>query len=149
MLLSGELDCQYALLSDPGAHSVIAPRISIGNSRQASHRTPGCADSTSEKEHHIREFPARPLTFRSRLLLILNTHIEGWYSAEACSARAMLSSSLQGFSSLFASGGGSMIIFRWIVVGTIVAGGSIALLCYKRLTVLPWSVELSKTERLV
>ncbi len=42
-----------------------------------------------------------------------------------------------------------MITFRWIVVGTIVAGGSVALLCYKRVTDLPWSVDLSKTERVV
>jgi hypothetical protein len=99
--------------------------------------------------HHIREFLERPLTSRSRLLLTVNTHMEDWYSAEACSARAILSISLQGFTSLFASSGGSTIIFRWSVVGTIVAGGSVALLCYKRLTDLPWSVELSETEGVV
>jgi hypothetical protein len=77
-------------------------------------------------------FLARLLTFRSRLLLVLNTQIENWYSAEGCSARTILRLSLQCFTSLPSPGGISMIIFFWIVVGTIVASTSVALLCYKR-----------------
>lgn len=77
-------------------------------------------------------FLIRLLTFRSRLLLVLNTHVEDWYSAEGCSARTILRLSLQCFTSLPSPGGVSMIIFLWIVVGTIVASTFIALLCYKR-----------------
>jgi hypothetical protein len=80
------------------------------------------------------EVLARLLTFRSRLLLILNTQIEDWYSAEACSARAIFGITLQCFTGLPASGGASMVIFRWIMVGTVVAGVSVALLYYRRLT---------------
>jgi hypothetical protein len=77
-------------------------------------------------------FLARLLTFRSRWLLVLSTHVEDWYSAETCNARTILSLSLQCVTSLPSPGGGSMIIFFWIVVGTIVASTSVALLCYKR-----------------
>jgi hypothetical protein len=78
------------------------------------------------------DFLVRLLTFRSRLLLILTTHVDDWYSAEACSARTILSFSLQCFTSLPSPSGKSMFIFSWIVVGTIVASTSVALLCYKR-----------------
>jgi len=78
------------------------------------------------------ELLARLLTFRSRFLLLLNTRVEDWYSAEGCSARTILRLSLQCFTNLPSLGGGSMIIFFWIVVGTIVASTSVALLCYKR-----------------
>jgi hypothetical protein len=77
-------------------------------------------------------FLTRLLTFRSRLLLVLNTHVEDWYFAEGCSARTILRLSLQCFTSLPSPSGGSMIIFLWIVVGTIVASTLVALLCYRR-----------------
>ena len=77
-------------------------------------------------------FLTRLLSFRSRLLLVLNPHIENWYSTEGCSARTILRLSLQCFTNLPSLGGGSMIIFFWIVVGIIAASTSVALLCYKR-----------------
>jgi hypothetical protein len=77
-------------------------------------------------------FLARLLTFRSRLLLVLITQVEDWYAAEGCSARTILRLSLQCFASLPSPSGGSMIVFFWIMVGTIVASTSVALLCYKR-----------------
>jgi hypothetical protein len=77
-------------------------------------------------------FLARLLTLRSRLLLVLNTQAEDWYSAEGCSARTILRLSLQCFTRVPSPSGGSMIIFFWIVVGTIVASTSVAFLCYKR-----------------
>jgi hypothetical protein len=77
-------------------------------------------------------FLTRLLTFRSRLLLVSNTHVEDWYTAEGCSAQTISRLSLQCFTSLPSPSGGSMIIFLWIVVGTIVASTSVALLCYKR-----------------
>jgi hypothetical protein len=77
-------------------------------------------------------FLTRLLTFRSRLLLVLNTHVDDWYSAEGCSARTILRLSLQCLTSLPSPSGGSMIIFLWIVVGTIVGSTSVALLCHKR-----------------
>jgi hypothetical protein len=77
-------------------------------------------------------FLARLLIFPSRLLLILNTQVEDWYSAEGCSARTILRLSLQGLTSLPSHSGGSITICFWIVVATIVASTSVALLCYKR-----------------
>jgi hypothetical protein len=78
------------------------------------------------------DYLVRLLTFRSRLLLILTTHVDDWYSAEAYSARTILGFSLQCFTSLPSPSGRSMFIFSWIVVATIVASTSVALLCYKR-----------------
>jgi hypothetical protein len=78
------------------------------------------------------EFLARLRTFRSRLLLILNVHVEDWYSTEGCSARTILRLSLQCLTSLPLPSRGSMIIFFWIVVSTIVASTSVALLSCKR-----------------
>ena len=93
-------------------------------------------------------FLARMLSFRSRLLLVLNSHVENWYSAEGCSAQTILRLSLQSFTSLPSPGGGSMIIFFWIVVGTIVASTSVALLCYKKseLTLSEIAEKLEKQE---
>jgi hypothetical protein len=77
-------------------------------------------------------FLVRLLIFPSRLLLVLNTQVEDWYFAEGCSARTILRLRLQGFTSLPSLSGGSMIIFFWIVVATIVASTSVALVCYKK-----------------
>jgi|GEM_PF-7073453 len=78
-------------------------------------------------------FLPRLLTLRSRLLLVLNTQAGDWYSAEGCIARTILRLSLQCFTCVPSPRGGSMIIFFWIVVGTIVVSTSVALLCHKRL----------------
>jgi hypothetical protein len=94
------------------------------------------------------EVLSRLLTVRSRLLLVVNTHVEEWYSAEACSARTILSLSVQCFTSLPSPSGGSMIILFWIVVGTIVASTSVALLCYKKseMTLAEIAEKLEKRE---
>lgn len=88
------------------------------------------------------------LTFRSRLLLILTTHVDDWYSAEAYSARTILGFSLQCFTSLLSPSGRSMFIFSWIVVATIVASTSVALLCYKKseMTLAEIAEKLEKRE---
>jgi hypothetical protein len=93
-------------------------------------------------------FLARLLSFPSRLLLVLNTQVEDWYFAEGCSARTILRLSLPGFTSLPSLSGGSMIIFFWIVVATIVASTSVALLCYKRseMTLSEIAKELERQE---
>jgi hypothetical protein len=77
-------------------------------------------------------FLAQMLMFPSRLLLVLDPHVEDWYSAEGCSVRTILRLSLQGLTSLPSLSGASMIICFWIVVATIVTSTSVALLCYKR-----------------
>jgi hypothetical protein len=72
------------------------------------------------------------VTFRSRALQAANALVEDWYTANGSDARVILRLSLRGFASLPSLDGGSMLIFFWIVVGTIAASTTVALLCRNR-----------------
>jgi hypothetical protein len=75
------------------------------------------------------EVVARLLALRSRVLQVATALVQDWYGAEpGGGTRTILRVILQFFSSGPSLGGLSMTIFTWIVVGTIVACTSVALL---------------------
>jgi phosphatidylserine synthase len=76
--------------------------------------------------------PILRLLFPRSRLLFVNARLDDWHSAEACSIRTIVSLTLRCFSGVPSPCGASMIIFCWIVVGTIGASTLVALLCYRR-----------------